>query len=133
MTEFNISFVSDNVRNNYGELSRLKSMLGLRVSGSPSVSIYILTSKLKKALVHEAKSRETVKGVVKIDRMITKLDKLREADLRYLVHILDERGIVPCMREIQRPAGQIKRAANAYIGAISEDENSDMNGDKYYV
>ena len=117
----NISTYSDNVRNNSGEFSKLKSELGLRYAAAPSVSSYILQTKLKKA-IKNYDGGGSLKAHIKKDRLITKLDKFGVNELNFIVHILESNGIDSAVEKIQQSAKITKRQTREHFKLIKEDE-----------
>ena len=113
----NISFVSENVQSKYGEMSKLKSSLGLRISSAPRSSSYIIQTRLKRAVNGYGAYQETVKQHVKRDRMITKVNSLSDTELMYFDHLLETEGLDEFIRVLELPAYQIRKKSKGFVSS----------------
>lgn len=75
-----------------GEMSRLKVMTGLRISSSPSVSTYIIEKKIRNILACYAQDMGW-REMKRVDKMISRMDKLSQVDLRYLHYLGTEESV----------------------------------------
>lgn len=117
-------YVGKNAVNSAGELSRLRSRLGVRVSGANRPSEFIIVNKLKKAIqqaIHKADERMRVT----FDRLKTKLDRLTIDELEFLQSILGEDGFDQMITTIQQKATVIHRQAMKWKNSLLAIENSD--------
>lgn len=117
-------YVGKNAVNSAGELSRLRSRLGVRVSGANRPSEFIIVNKLKKAIqqaIHKADERMRVT----YDRLKTKLDRLTIDELEFLQAIHGDEGFDEMIMAIKQKATIIHRQAMKWKNSLLAIENSD--------
>jgi hypothetical protein len=124
--------VSKNAVHSSGELSRLKSRMGIRVSGASRGSEFIIISKLKRA-IHSAIAHADEKRRVTYDRLTSKLDRLSLEELEWLHYLLGEQGFDYMITQIQIKATSIRKMAmkwkNSLLKELSEGDGSDIDLD----
>lgn len=97
----------------HGEMSRLRAQTGLRISGSPCVSSYIIEKRIRKILQHYANGRPHSERR-SIDRMVNKLDKLDKTDLEYLCHIGTEESVIDMIAILKMTHVNINRLSSEW-------------------
>lgn len=100
---------------NHGEMSRFRAKNGIRISPSPSVSTYIICTKIKRIIREYALAKPAV-SPKKIDRMISKLDKLGKAELEYLYHLGTEESVSDMITAIGYTFGRLSKEASQWKG-----------------
>lgn len=107
---------SSSIRNaldNHGEMSRFRSQNGIRISPSPSASSYIVCSRITRILRDYTAAKPSVSNR-KIDRMITKINKLSKTDLEYLYYLGTEESVQDMVCEIAKTYGHISSQAQRW-------------------
>lgn len=98
---------------NHGEMSRFRSKNGIRISPSPSASSYIVCSRITRILRDYAAAKPNVSNR-KIDRMITKINKLGKTELQYLYYLGTEESVYDMVCTIGKTYGQILSESNKW-------------------
>lgn len=111
-------YVGRHAVNSAGEMSRLRSRMGIRVSVSSSPSEFILISKIKKA-IQKAIPQADERMRVTFDRLISKLEKLKVVDLQYLVDVLDTDSFDQMIATMRMKAKVIHRTAARWAAGSS--------------
>jgi len=96
-----------------GEMSKLRASAGIRISNSPAVSTYIIEKKVRKILNHYAETQPHSE-VVKIHRMITKLDKLTKVDMEYLYFLGTEESVADMIKVLRMTHATINDLATKW-------------------
>jgi hypothetical protein len=96
-----------------GEMSRLRVMTGLRISNSPCASTYITEKKIRNILIHYAQSMSW-KEVKKVDRMISRMDKLSNVDLEYLYHLGTEESVSDMIKALSLTHKQVNKLSTEW-------------------
>lgn len=100
---------------NHGEMSRFRAKNGIRISPSPSVSTYIICTKIKRIIREYALAKPSVIPK-KIDRMISKLDKLGKTELEYLYYLGTEESVTDMVTAIGYTFGRLYKEASQWRG-----------------
>lgn len=98
---------------NHGEMSRFRSQNGIRISPSPSVSAYIVCARLARIIKEYSSAKPNIPSK-KINRLISKIDKLGKTELEYLYHLGTEESVSAMIETIDRPYGHICELANKW-------------------
>jgi hypothetical protein len=104
-----------------GEMSKIKATVGLRISNSPSASTYIIENKIRKILEHYA-SDKPFKEKKRIDRMVTRLDKLAKVDLEYLFFLGTEESVATMIKTLSKTHNKINELSIKWKGELNGDE-----------
>lgn len=110
-----------------GEMSRLRSQAGIRISASPCVSVYIVEKRVRAILNYHAKAVGH-KEAVKIDRLTNKLDKLGKTDLEYLHYLGTEQSVAEMISVLRMTHSSINRLSSQWkksIDGVIDDECGD--------
>lgn len=98
---------------NHGEMSRFRSQNGVRISPSPSVSTYIICVRITRVIKEYAMAKPGIPSR-KIDRLISKIDKLGKTELEYLHHLGTEDSVAKMISVIGKNFTQISSEANKW-------------------
>lgn len=114
MNDFRITpSVIRHALDSHGEMSRLRAQTGLRISGSPCVSTYIIEKRIRKILEHYANGRPHAERK-SVDRMLSKLDKLDKVDLEYLHHMGTEESVMDMITVLKMTHGNINKLSTQW-------------------
>ena len=100
---------------NHGEMSRFRSKHGIRISPSPTVGTYIISSKIRKILAEYTRVKPGV-SLRKIDRLTSKLDRLGKLELEYLFHLGTEESVADMINTLKQRYSQIYESAARWKG-----------------
>lgn len=106
---------------NHGEMSRLRSKFGIRISPSPTVGTYIISAKIRRILSEYARVKPGV-SPKKIDRLTSKLDRLGKTELEYLFHLGTEESVADMISMLKQKFSDIHDSAYEWKG-IDRDAN----------
>lgn len=123
-----INFVGKNATTNSGEMSRLKSRMGIKISGAPSSSAHILISKITKELT-KAAATANERARVTYDRLTSKLERLSMTELEYTLYVLSELGFDGMVEHLRTKASLIKKNAMKWSRNLNKPENESISNE----
>lgn len=118
--------VGKNVVNSSGDMSRLRSRLGIRVSGANRPSEFIIVNRIKKVIIAAVASADE-KLRITYDRMTSKLDRMSINELEFILFILGEEGFDEMIAQMQLKHTVIHRSAAKWKRANEESQMIDAD------
>jgi len=112
-----------NATDNHGMMSRMRAEMGIRQSGTPAASGFIVQNKIKKAINEYARTVGSIEKTISLDRMITRLSKYDLVELQYLHGVLVDEGVAELLGKIKLSKKNLGRFVKPAPVKMLDDSN----------